>query len=868
MHQIGVGVLGPVFRTYDPDHDRLVALKAFHLDLTPEQAGTLAAALNGIAQAGLSHPSLVMPVGAGLSAGVPYLASEYVAAETLDVAIRHYAPAAVGTALTIVVQLADALDTAHLGGLSHGALHLRDIFVTPELARVTGFGVVSALERVRLRGPLRRPYTAPEQIADAEWGPAADRFALAAIAYELLTGKRAAGTGEQVTDRLAGVSGVRDPESLTRLFAGALADTPETRPGSARLFADELADAVGWTGAPAVRQALVRMDSGAGDPEHQVSDDAPVFAVAGVSVRPSAGVETTGTEGTALAMTTTNSPKRTPKPALDWTERSLDRGESDELREPEAYQPRPPGAPPAVKRATRGAVPDLDRIDAALDGTNVADGDDGGREAAAGRRTHAEPRTPQHDRDRPVPTVEGRAGDGGAPTPGDGALLDQLDPEPGARTVHAAGAAPAPDDPNDDDDDVGDLPVLQARYRPVDGRSEPASDAPEGQAAGVYKPITLSDRQDRGGTADPPEDDSDWDWGADDAPAGPEARDADADGRRVMVDFDSEDDHDRDGHDDGYDEDEIQAGVVASCWATVRRLPVVPLALVAVVITIAFFAVLGWVAGGGGGGTDEPTAAGAVMAGGLADPSDAPEPAEPAPPLPVTREFSEATVAGSRVAEAAPVEAPVETSPAPPAPPTTPTAEPAPQPEIPESAGRPAPVAATEAPVAPAPIAPAVPEPAPPSGTGRLLVRSTPPGVRVVVNGEMRGTTPLALADLSYGAYDVGLSLEGYETQERRLAISSDDAIAVISAELARVPETRTASLGVGSIFVDTRPRGAEVWLDQHLVGESPMLIQSVSAGAHEVEFRYAGYRDWVTTVEVGSSVQARVTASLDHAPR
>ena len=53
MHQIGVGVLGPVFRTYLPDDDRLVALKAFQLDITPELAGTLAAALNGIVQAGV-----------------------------------------------------------------------------------------------------------------------------------------------------------------------------------------------------------------------------------------------------------------------------------------------------------------------------------------------------------------------------------------------------------------------------------------------------------------------------------------------------------------------------------------------------------------------------------------------------------------------------------------------------------------------------------------------------------------------------------------------------------------------------------------------------------------------------------------------
>ena len=484
MHQIGVGVLGPVFRTYNPDDDRLVALKAFHLDITPEQASTLAAALNEIAQAGLSHPSLVTPVGAGLSNGVPYLALEYVAAESLDVAIRYYAPAVVGTALPWVVQLAEALDAAHSVGLSHGALHLRDVFVTPALARVTGFGVVSALERVRLRGPLRRPYTAPEQIAGAEWGPAADRFALAAIAYELLTGKRAAGTGEQVTGRLAEVSGVRDAAILTRLFASALADRPETRPRSARLFADELADAVGWTGADAVRQALVGMDSEAGDPEHQVVDDAPVLAVAGSSARPSAHVETAGTEGAAQTMARTNRPESTPGSGLDWTERTLDHGESDELREPEAYRPRPPGAPPEVERAVRaerGAIPDVERLDAvlerALDDTIVADGDDSGQEPAPDRRRHSESRTPEDDDPgRILPTagarVESRAGEGEAPTLRAGSLFD-LDPEGDDAELHD-GAAPDADD----DDDV-DVTLAQARYRPVDDSSEPARDAPD-----------------------------------------------------------------------------------------------------------------------------------------------------------------------------------------------------------------------------------------------------------------------------------------------------------------------------------------------------------------------------------------------------
>ena len=76
-----------------------------------------------------------------------------------------------------------------------------------------------------------------------------------------------------------------------------------------------------------------RWTSETGDPEHQVSDDAPVIAVAGVAARPSAGVETIRTEGAALDMARTSKRKNsTPESALDWTERTLDRGESDELR--------------------------------------------------------------------------------------------------------------------------------------------------------------------------------------------------------------------------------------------------------------------------------------------------------------------------------------------------------------------------------------------------------------------------------------------------------------------------------------------------------------------------------------------------------
>ena len=253
MHQIGVGVLGPVFRTFDPSEDRLVAVKAFHLDITPEQARTLIEALERLVTSEHVHPGVVAPLAVGLEDDVPYMAQEYVAAESLDVAIRHYSPASLETAGPFISQMAASMDAAHERGVFHGALHLRDIFVTPDEARVTGFGIVKVLEEIGLAGPIRRPYTAPEVIAGRGWGGAADRFALAAITYEMLTGRRVAGTGDQVTERIRSIDGVADPEYLEDVFATALSDDPGNRYSSAARFvsalaigvAEEPADAVG-----------------------------------------------------------------------------------------------------------------------------------------------------------------------------------------------------------------------------------------------------------------------------------------------------------------------------------------------------------------------------------------------------------------------------------------------------------------------------------------------------------------------------------------------------------------------------------------------------------------------------------------------
>ena len=239
LHQIGIGALGPVFRTYEPTRDRLVAVKVFRLDITPEQAQLLADELASASDAGLFHPSIVEPIAAGVEGTVAYRAEEYVAAESLDAAIRHYAPAPLDRALPFLTQLAGAIDFARTAGIGHGALHLRDIFVTPEETRASGFGVVEALERMGLRAPVRRPYSAPERIAGARWGTPADVFSLAAITYELLTGRRPSGTGDQIGP-LTGEHLLEFGAGMRVVLARAMDEDPARRYPTGLAFASAL----------------------------------------------------------------------------------------------------------------------------------------------------------------------------------------------------------------------------------------------------------------------------------------------------------------------------------------------------------------------------------------------------------------------------------------------------------------------------------------------------------------------------------------------------------------------------------------------------------------------------------------------------
>ena len=75
---------------------------------------------------------------------------------------------------------------------------------------------------------------------------------------------------------------------------------------------------------------------------------------------------------------------------------------------------------------------------------------------------------------------------------------------------------------------------------------------------------------------------------------------------------------------------------------------------------------------------------------------------------------------------------------------------------------------------------------------------------------------------------------------------------------------TREEAAAFGVLQVESRPRGARVFVDGRLVGTTPMVLSEIRPGTHAVRIDLSGYRRWVTTVDVAPGERQRVAASLE----
>ena len=193
LDQLGITGLASVYRARDTRDDAVVALKVLHAYFSQE-ADLLHSYLQEMARVQeLRHPNIIPVHGVERDDETTAVVMDYVPWPNLKARRSRVLP--LGEVLTILRQVASALDYAHSQGIVHRHLRPSNVLYNQETgqAMVSDFGTVILLEggHLLIRSTVHTTtssYAPPEQIQGQPPSPSNDVYALGALAYELLTG--------------------------------------------------------------------------------------------------------------------------------------------------------------------------------------------------------------------------------------------------------------------------------------------------------------------------------------------------------------------------------------------------------------------------------------------------------------------------------------------------------------------------------------------------------------------------------------------------------------------------------------------------------------------------------------------------------
>jgi len=194
---IGKGAMGVVYKAFDPNIRRLVAVKTIRKEIIDDdRAGTLIARFKNEAQAAgrLSHPGIVAVYEYGEDDDVAYIAMEYVQSNPLREYFNRGTRFEERDAVSVMAQLLDALEYAHEQGVWHRDIKPANILImTNGRLKVADFGIarIDSSNLTQTGAVMGTPgYMAPEQYAGQSVDWRADIFSSGVILYQLLTGAR------------------------------------------------------------------------------------------------------------------------------------------------------------------------------------------------------------------------------------------------------------------------------------------------------------------------------------------------------------------------------------------------------------------------------------------------------------------------------------------------------------------------------------------------------------------------------------------------------------------------------------------------------------------------------------------------------